>query len=414
MSLVTCNGIDVLGGSVIRPLVGAWTADLQLDSADGLAGGTKVTIQSENGYSLVGTVDPDRTGVFLDASHVRIIGGAAGMQKVSSPRGYVQPHAFAKDVLEGILGDAGEVLSGTTDAGLLATNVLAWSVLGTYSAVWNLRALLNILTPAMSWRVLTDGAIWIGNESWPTATAVFDTIDQDPKEGVYLLGIESPFVEPGTNLDGVGKVNQCVDVIESGRLRTRVYVDLPSEDDRDLRSVVAGMAKQAVAGVDFYGRYECQVETQSVDLTTVDVSPVGDRNKKLLGGLQRVPVRFGTGIKVKFSPGAHVLLGWDGGNPGNPYVTDGVSGESPLGIQLAGTHPAALFDNYQADMNALMGVLGIVVASGTVAGPLLGLALAYAGPPHVPPFATNADALIGLIASLAVVTSYQSQIVSNG
>lgn len=357
MSLVRCNGVDVLSGSIIRPLVGAWTADLHLDGTSGFDGGTSVTIQSENGYSISGTVDPDRAGVFLDASHVRIIGGAAGMEKIAQPRGYVQPHAFVSDVLNGILGDAGETLSDKTDAGLLATNVLAWSVLGTYSAKWNLRALLNILAPSMSWRVLADGTIWIGNESWPTVTATFDTIDQDPKEGVYLLGIESPFVEPGTNLDGVGNVNQCVDVIESGKLRTRVYIDLPGEDDRDLASVVAGMARQATAGIDFYGRYECQVVTQSGDLTTVDVSPVGDRNKKLLGGLQRVPVRAGTGIKIKFAPGAHVLLGWDGGNPGNPYVTDGVSGETPLGIQLAGSDAVVTKTDIDAIKAAISGAV---------------------------------------------------------
>jgi hypothetical protein len=181
-------------------------------------------------------------------------------------------------------GDAGETLSTTTDAGLLAKNITAWSVLGTQPANWNLRALLNIVAPSMSWRVLGRRHVWIGDESWPSASGTFDAMQFDPKEGSYLLGVEAPFVVPGTNLDGIGNINLCVDTVTASRLRTRVYIDIPSEGDRDGSEAIGRMVKQATAGFDYYARYECQVVSQSPDLTTVDISPIGERNQKLLGG----------------------------------------------------------------------------------------------------------------------------------
>jgi hypothetical protein len=407
MALVTCNGVAVISGSVIRPRVGVWAADLVLDQSDGTGfdPGTKVTIESEGGYELVGTVDPNRAGDFLDAVHVRILGGAAGMNKASTPRGYVQPHAFVRDVLDGIFGDAGETMSATTDAGLLAKNVAAWSILGTHPASWNLRALLGIVAPSMSWRVLADGTVWIGDESWPTATGTFDTIRYEPSEGSYLLGVEAPFVVPGTNLDGVGRVNLCVDTIEAGRLRTHVYVDMPSEGDRDIAETVGRMVKQATAGIDFFARYDCKVISQSADLTTVDVQPFGERNEKLLGGLQRVPVRAGTGIKIKFAPNARVLLGWDGGDPSKHFVTDGVSGETPLGIQLAGTHPSPLWDDFQTGTNALKDIITVIKAA-LNANCVNGAPLLLAASPS--------DLKITAFLAALTAGSYNSHIVSNG
>ena len=337
MALVTANGVAVIDGTITRPLVGVWIADLVLDQPDGIgfSPGTKVTIASENNYSLAGVVDPNRTGDFLDAVHVRIVGGAGGLSKSATNRAFVQPSAFVRDVINGLIRDSGESLSATADAGFLATNLAAWSVMGGKTVSWNLRALLKIIAPAFSWRILGDGTLWIGAESWPSASGTFDALTQNPKDGSYELGVEAPFVVPGTNISGVGNVNRCVDVISARRMRTHVYVDLPGEGERGVRASVARLVAQAVAGVDYYATYVCQVVSQSADLTTVDISPVGARNKQLLGGLQRVAVRGGGGDKVQFVPGATVLLGWDGGDPRSAYVCSGLSSDAVLGRTIA-------------------------------------------------------------------------------
>lgn len=336
MALVTANDVGVISGKVIRPLVGVWTADLVIDQSDAsaFAAGTKVTIAADGGYTLKGTVDPNRTGSFLDAVHVRVLGGAAGLDKASSPRSYVQPSAFVRDVLNGLCGDAGETLSTTVSPSFLTTNLTAWSVIGGNTVRRNLRALLDIVAPTLNLRILSDGMLWVGTETWPVSSVEFDVMNQDPTDGSFQIGVDSPFVEPGMNLPDVGNVGMCMDTIESGRLRTRVWVHFPGMD-RGTSAAAQTIAQQALAGVDYYATYVCQVVSQSTDLATVDISPVGARNKALIGGLQRVPVRFMAGVKVQMTPGATVLLGWDGGSPEGPYVTSGSITDTAIKVALS-------------------------------------------------------------------------------
>jgi hypothetical protein len=336
MALVTANDVAVVRGSILRPLVGVWTADLEIDQSDAgaFAAGTSVTIKSANGYSLTGTVAENRSGSFLDAVYVRVLGGAGGMSQPSSARSYVQPGAFVRDVMNGLCADSGETLSTTADASFLALNLTAWSTIGGNPAMRNLRALLDIVAPALNWRILADGTLWIGSESWTQVTTDFQVMHQDPEDGSFHIGIESPFIVPGTSLPGVGNVATVRDDIEDGHLRSRVWVDIPGSN-RGIAGATQLMAKQALAGVDYYATYVCQVVSQSSDLATVDISPVGARNQSLIGGLQRVPVRFMGGIKTQMTPGSTVLLGWDGGSPEGPYVTSGAVGDTAIKIALS-------------------------------------------------------------------------------
>ena len=398
---------NVIGGSIMSTLVGNWTADLVIDQVDGtgFSGGTQVTITSENGYSRTGVIDPSRTGDRLDAVHVRVLGGAGGMLKPATARSFVQPGAFARDVVNGLVSDGGETLSTSTDAGFLTTNLTAWSVLGGNTIARNLKLLLQIVAPSMNWRILADGTLWIGSETWPASSVVYDVLDFDPAKGTYHIGAESPFIVPGISLAGVGNVSRVLDVIEAGTMHSTVWIDIPG-GDRGVNYATQEMAKQGLPGVDYYALYLCQVASQSSDLTTVDLQPQGARNKALIGGLQRVPVRFMAGVKVQMAPGSTVLLGWDGGNPEVPFALGGFVGDSPLGIQLAGTHPAPLWDTFLSDFTTWVNNVTTVVISNSAApgSPLVGAA-AYSTAIAMP---------TSLVTKLAVLTNYQSQLVTNG
>jgi hypothetical protein len=368
MALVTINDVGIISGTILRPLVGVWTADLVIDQSDAssFTAGTKVTIKSENGYSLSGTVAENRSGAFLDAVYVRVLGGAGGMGKASSARSYVQPGAFVRDVLNGLCADSGETLSSTVDASFLGTNLTAWSVIGGNLVMRNLRALLDIVAPSLSWRILSDGTLWIGAESWTQVTTDFQVMHQDPSDGSFHLGIESPFVVPGTSLPDVGNVGMVQDDIESGSLRSRVWVDIPGSN-RGINAATQQMAKQALAGVDYYGTYVCQVVSQSADLSTVDISPVGARNKSLVGGLQRVPARYMTGCKVQVAPGATCLLGWDGGSPEGPFAII-MSGDSAVSAQILGNDPIITKTDLTALINAITSATYILATGPGVTG----------------------------------------------
>jgi hypothetical protein len=347
MSLVTANGFAVIGGTILMPLVGVWTADLTIDVIDGsgFAAGTAVTLAcADGGFSLSCTVDAERTGDFLNTIHVRLVGGADGMGKTTQARAYAQPNAFARDVLNGLCADTGESLSTTADATLLSTNLVAWMATPRPAADV-IKVLLDIVAPTYSWRFLADGTLWVGTEAWPASSAQFELITQDPVCGWFDLGVDTPAIMPGDSLSGVGNVSRVLHTIDGTSIRSRVWVDLNA--DRGIPAMMDDQIEGRVAKFDYHALYECQVTAQSADLTTVDIQPVPPADQTITG-TQRVQVRAGAGITVQFTPGAKVLLGWRDGNPQLPYVTGMTGDSSPQtfkvgaqSIQLAGNTPAA-------------------------------------------------------------------------
>lgn len=311
MSLVTANNVPVISGSVSMPLEGVWSADLVLDQPDGsgFAAGTAVSIAA-GGLALSGVVAPDRTGSFLDAVHVRILGGKGGLSQLATPRAYVQPGAYVRDVLSGLLGAAGETLSATADAGFQSTNLLAWSVFRV-PVSQALEALIRVVAPTLHWRVLSDGTVWVGAESWPVTSYAFDLMAHDPTQQTYELGVEAPAIVPGVSIADLGRVSRVEHLIESDSLRTRVYV---ADDDRSIKAAVYSLARQAVSGVDYFALYDAKVITQAGN--ALDLQPLDSR----LPGFGSVPLRIGIpGVTATVQPGCVVRLGWDRGDPQRPF-----------------------------------------------------------------------------------------------
>lgn len=383
MALITINNIAVLSGTIMMPLVGVWTADLVIDQPDGSGfdAGTSVTIACANGVTLSGTVALDRTGDFLDAVHVRVLGGAGGLGKQATPTCYTQPGAYVRDVVNGLVSDSGETLSDTADADFLGTNLTAWSVVQVPTAQ-ALKTLIAIVQPGLSWRILSDGKLWIGSESWPASTVSYELIEAHPTMGTYDLGFESPTITPGINLAGVGQVNRVEHTIESNRIRSHVWVNMPNADtDRGIKGAIDAMVKSAMAGIDYFALYDAKVVSQSSDLASVDVQPIDPR----LPGYGSVPLRHGLpGVKVQVAPGAILRLGWDRGNPSLPFAALWDGGETVTKIVLSATTvyigaeggANALptkddFDNHTHQAGTLTTAVGGGAVSGVSGAPVL-------------------------------------------
>jgi hypothetical protein len=328
---------SVIGRSIIRPLVGVWTADLEIDQPDGsgFAAGTAVTITSQDGYELKGVVAEGRSGDFLDTVHVRVLGGAGGMAKTVTARSFVQPGAFVSDVLNALCGDSGETLSSTIDPAFLNTNLAAWSIKAEPMSR-ALETLIRWVAPSMSWRILEDGTLWIGNETWPSADVDYILLSQDPKDASYILGLHSPAIDPGTTVDGIGKVSRVEISVTADAIRAHVLTPVDDDPDRSSNADQAAFIAQKVSYVDYYAMYVCQIVSQSGDMSTVDITPVTARNQEIIGGLQRIPARYLTGTKVQVAPGATCLLGWDGGDPQGPFALI-MSGDSALKVAVSAT-----------------------------------------------------------------------------
>src|SRR5688572_11126836 len=163
MGLITCAGADVLRGHLRLGLRGAWTAELVLDTARAPRG--RVTLAAAGGLSLVGTVTV--AGVELDAAHVRLVGGAGGL--TASVSGAFRS-AQLRDPLDAALAAGGETLSAATAPDVLAVPLARWSMTRgrVDRALDELAAAASAaLGRAIGWRVLSDGTVWLGSESWP-------------------------------------------------------------------------------------------------------------------------------------------------------------------------------------------------------------------------------------------------------
>jgi len=142
-------------------------------------------------------------------------------------------------------------------------------------------------------------------------------------------------VTPGISISGIGNVNRVEHQIYPDRIRARVWTDV--DEDASFKGAIKGLVEQATATLDYHAFYACTVVAQSADMATVDVNPTGQRNQQLLGGLQRIPLRLSPGIQVQFTPGATVLLGWDGGNPALPFTCLGIPGDTALKVGVQAT-----------------------------------------------------------------------------
>lgn len=364
MSLITINDVSVIGGSVSMPKVGVWTADLVIDQIDGsgFGDGTQVTISADGGVSLSGVVAPARTGDFLDAVHVRVLGGAGGMAKPSTARSFVQPGAFVRDILSSISSDSGETLDSTIDSKFTGSNLTAWATMSK-SCSWNLRALLQFVAPTYSWRITSAGNLWMGVETWPAASGGFDIIGQNPSDGTYTLGCDSPFFSPGSSLANVGNVATVEHKIEKNQVRSVVSIDLP-EGDRGIMASIARLVQANTAGIDYYAFYRARVNSQSGDGKTLDVTPDDAR----LSGFQRVALRHGLpATKVQVAPGGFVLIGFMGGDPRLPFVHSWEGGETLLSAELGSGTDNVLT---KADMTALITSITTMASTGNSGGPL--------------------------------------------
>jgi hypothetical protein len=113
-----------------------------------------------------------------------------------------------------------------------------------------LSRLLLTAAPTATWRVLPDGSIWMGVETWPDSGLLegddYQIISEDPMRAEAVLGVESPVIMPGTLLGG-RRVSYVEHRLNSPETRTIVWFEDEgggAGDDR-LRKAVRGMVRGA-------------------------------------------------------------------------------------------------------------------------------------------------------------------------
>jgi hypothetical protein len=97
------------------------------------------------------------------------------------------------------------------------------------------------------------------------------------------------------------------------------------------KDAILALVRAALPLIDYYKFYRATVVSQSGDGRLLDLRP----EDPLVPGHQKVPLRLGLpGARVKFNPGAKVLLGWEGGDPKQPVAAMFAGDEGVTSISI--------------------------------------------------------------------------------
>jgi hypothetical protein len=209
----TLNGLNIWEATICMPRVGAWTADVACDATTLLSGSVSLV---NGGLSLRGFVL--RGGSSQGVQKVRLVGGNGGLSRTLIPQGYQL--VTMGQVASQLLSSVGESLSPKSTPAATQAALPAW-IRAAQTAGTALTALAD--AAGAVWRVLPDGSIFLGMDTYPVTTPPFTlALSHDPQLGRTVYGVESLSILPATTLDG--RRVSCVEHIcsEDG-LRSVVY-----------------------------------------------------------------------------------------------------------------------------------------------------------------------------------------------
>jgi hypothetical protein len=328
MSL-TLNNEPVLVASLHLPLNGAWSAELQVSSDVEYQVGDIVTLGLPGNVEYVGRVQ--RAGIFGERLRVRLTGGSVDWGQLVDARHYRDSD-----------GDQALRDLGVQCEAPLELDLPFWSrpqdTIG--SAVQALATLAQV-----NWRVLSNGTVRIRAEEPFSVSPDAQEIRRDAARGLVEVAPEAAVIQPGTTLgdDLIGDV--LYDFGESG-LRCRYY----TESRARLRGALERVVRWVMRDTLYLGLYVCTVAAQNAD-GTLDVLP--DDLRLRSSGLQSVPIRHGLpGVTVEVPAGERILLGFNDGDPRQPYCSLWHSGQVTK-VRIGGEEAVALASLVSARLDAI-------------------------------------------------------------
>jgi hypothetical protein len=306
------NTIDnkrILTADLSMPRIGVWHASVEADGEEPLSGAVALDIQ---GTRFRGTVV--RSDVVGGRVHAKVAGGGAGLGTDLQARHYANGPTV-RQVIGDILQRCGESLSSTADATILGKRLAKWH----RSAGTGGTALAEIAeNQAAAWRVLPDGTVWVGRDTWPTLDLPHVLVDEDWIQGVLEVAPETAELRPATTFHG-HRLSYVVHRLRASGLRSEAHtVDGPG----NALERVLGRLRRSVAMAQ---TYPARVVSQRPD-GTLELVPDDEQLKG--AGLDRVPIRYGLpGCSAKVPPGTRVRVGFDGGDASRPFALGWDAGE---------------------------------------------------------------------------------------
>lgn len=362
----TCAGLQVVGGSLMVPLVGAWTADLELANGEQVSGLVDVVIGN---LTLKGTVY--RSEVYGGQIRARIVGGYAGWRTQAPPQGYGSGSGVKlSTVLNDLAAAVGETLNVAADTSI--GNAFArvnFSTSVASDVLWQLMQ-LGFMS---GWYVDPAGVTQTG--AWPATTVAtsFMPTNQKTDAGVIEVATEDYAAWlPGCSFSHpllAGSFTSAgVHYVWTGDGKFRFEVLTKTGDGDRLLGPLQQVIAKELAPARYFGRYEYVISNPSS--TTIDGAPVdtalgipeltsvplvgdalasytppdgGKAHVMFLDGSPTKPVCVWTEVTAQNGP-AEITIAPQGSGANNvARVTDTVVVLFPPLMQIAGTISGAPF-----------------------------------------------------------------------
>jgi hypothetical protein len=319
----TCNGKDLLSATIQEPRVGVWNAVIDVDSDAAITG--KVTIEID-GVSWIGTVARGDTS--SGRFHAQVTGGAGRLATTLDAKHY--RNVVMLSVIDDLMLGTKETMSSTTAGAVKSHAVSRWARPNAKAGL-ALRQIADEL--AVSWRVLRDGTIWLGAESWPEIKPTYDEIERVPGRDSITIAPQSPTVYPGATFLARHVSRVTTRLEEGAGLRQDVLFESDASTGSrvtdDLNAVIDARFDNRI---DYSRLYPSKVVSQASD-GTLDLIP--DAVKVRGTGLSHVPIRHGLpGVTVKVPVGSKVLLFFESGDPKLPAAALWPDGSSVTQIKI--------------------------------------------------------------------------------
>lgn len=218
MALVEINGLPVYQARLCLPRFGAWHVDAAFGGE--LAPGDGATFAIDSG-ALTLAATAKRGGLFIGTGLVRLVGGKGGLATIATAKFYQM--SDVRHVLADLLSDAGETLSSTSDDATLSLELARWTTIQQETGP-AISSLIQAAGDSIGWRVLPDGTVWVGPETWPDSGLDYRLITDHPNEGRRVVGLDAPTLLPGTTIGGA-RVSYVEHKIDASKVRTTFWIE---------------------------------------------------------------------------------------------------------------------------------------------------------------------------------------------
>jgi len=325
----TLNGKDILSVSIQEPRIGVWNAVVDVDSDEAISGTVKIAI---DGVEWTGTVA--KGDLHAGRFHAQVVGGAGKLATVLDAKFYQGMPLSV--VIDDLMLGTGEKLSSTSTADLRSHTVSRWTRPQSKASA-SLKQVADEMV--LSWRVLRDGTIWLGTESWASVSPTFDEIDRVPGRDSLTIAPDAPSVLPGCTFSD-RKVSRVTTYIKDDGLRQDILFESDSGGSRVSEDMAAFVETLVGNRIDYSRWYPAKVLKQAGD-GSLELLP--DAAKLRGTGLTRVPIRHGIpGVHVTVPAGGKVLLFFESGDPKLPAAALWPDGSSCQQIKI--TTPKLIVD----------------------------------------------------------------------